>query len=44
MTPRQKALAASSPTLVLLLGTLVWNAVDGHWIDRLTRWLDDRTE
>lgn len=40
MTPRQRALAASSPTLVMLLGCLVWNAVDRHWLDRTVRWLD----
>lgn len=28
MTPRQKAIAASSPTLLLLIGSLIWNIID----------------
>lgn len=34
MTPRQKALAASSPALLLLLGTLVWNVTE-LFVDRV---------
>lgn len=44
MTPKQRALAASSPTLVMLLGCLAWNAFDRRWVDRVVRWLDVRND
>lgn len=41
MTPRQRALAASSPSLALLLGTLAWNVWDRRNV--IGRWLADWT-
>lgn len=42
MVTRRQALAVSSPAIGVLLVTLVWNAVDYHWLDRAVRWLADR--
>lgn len=41
MTPRQKALAASSPALGVLLLTAAWNLWDKR--DEIALWLWDRT-
>lgn len=38
MTPRQKALAASSPTLLLLAVTVAWNLWDWIKDGGLTSW------